>query len=111
MNATSNALLSTSEYSHRLQNRRIYVAGHRGMVGSALVRAIEPLDAQLLTRSSAELDLRNQRATTEFFRDARPDIVLFAAARVGGIQANISSPAEFTYDNLAMSTNAIHAAY
>jgi GDP-L-fucose synthase len=95
----------------RLKNRRIYVAGHGGMVGSALVRGLAPLEAQLLKRSSDELDLRNQKATTEFFRSERPEIVLFAAARVGGIQANSSQPADFLYDNLAMATNAIQAAY
>ena len=81
------------------------------MVGSALVRALEPLDVELVARSSAELDLRDQAATDEFFQAERPEIVLFAAAKVGGIQANIDAPAEFLYDNLAMATHAIHAAY
>jgi GDP-L-fucose synthase len=81
------------------------------MVGSALVRALAPLDVELVSRSSSELDLRDQAATDEFFRTERPEIVLFAAARVGGIQANIDAPAEFLYDNLAMATHAIHSAY
>ena len=93
------------------QGRRVYVAGHRGLVGSALVRALAPLDVRLVTRTSAELDLRDQPATNDFFRDERPEIVLFAAAKVGGIQANINAPAEFLYDNLAMATHAIEAAY
>ena len=94
-----------------IQARRVYVAGHSGMVGSALVRALAPLDATLLTQTSAELDLRNQRATGEFFQAMRPEVVLFAAAHVGGIQANSTFPADFLYDNLAMAANAIRAAY
>jgi GDP-L-fucose synthase len=93
------------------RNRRVYVAGHRGMVGAALVRALEPLGGELIARTSSELDLRDQAATVRFFQTERPEIVLFAAAKVGGIQANISAPAEFLYDNLAMATHAIHAAY
>jgi GDP-L-fucose synthase len=93
------------------QGRRVFVAGHRGMVGSAIVRALAPFDAELVVRSSAELDLRDQAATREFFQSERPQVVLFAAAKVGGIQANIAAPAEFLYDNVAMATNAIHAAY
>ena len=81
------------------------------MVGSALVRALEPLGAEVIARTSSELDLRNQAATAAFFHAERPEIVLFAAARVGGIQANISAPAEFLYDNLAMATHAIQAAH
>jgi GDP-L-fucose synthase len=95
----------------RFQGRPVYVAGHCGMVGSALVRALEPLEVALIGRSSAELDLRDQAATEDFFQLERPQIVLFAAAKVGGIQANIDAPAEFLFDNLAMATNAIHAAY
>ena len=97
--------------SSLLTGRRVYVAGHRGMVGSALVRALAPLGAELIARSFAELDLRDQAATAAFFQAQRPEIVLFAAARVGGIQANISAPAEFLYDNLATATHAIQAAY
>jgi len=81
------------------------------MVGSALVRAIEPLEPRLITRPSAELDLRNQAATQDFFQSERPEIVLFAAAKVGGIQANSTAPAEFLYDNLALIANAIQAAF
>ncbi|MEM8736617.1 MAG: GDP-L-fucose synthase, partial [Planctomycetota bacterium] len=95
-----------------LKDKRVYVAGHRGMVGSALVRALEDSGCnQILTQTSSELDLRDQLATNSFFADTRPDIVLFAAAKVGGIHANNTYPAEFIYDNLMMATNAIHAAY
>jgi GDP-L-fucose synthase len=111
MDASANVARPQVEQLNRLKNRRVYVAGDRGMVGSALVRALDPLDVQLVTRSSANLDLRHQQATQKFFRDERPEVVLFAAARVGGIQANSSQPADFLYDNLAMAANAIQAAY
>jgi GDP-L-fucose synthase len=93
------------------QGRRVFVAGHRGMVGSALMRALEPLGANLITRGSVELDLRNQSATQAFFQAERPQVVFFAAAKVGGIQANIAAPADFLYDNVVMAANAIHSAY
>ena len=111
MTANKNSSQSADQARRQFRGRRVYVAGHRGMVGAALVRALEPLGVELITRTSLELDLRNQAATDEFFRSERPEIVLFAAAKVGGIQANASAPAEFLYDNLAMATHAIHAAY
>lgn len=111
MNSTPQFLPLDEKVREQLHGRRIYVAGHRGMVGSALMRALASLDADILTMNSAELDLRNQAATDDFFRSERPEIVLFAAAKVGGIQANLSYPAEFLYDNLAMATHAIQAAY
>jgi GDP-L-fucose synthase len=91
---------------------KIYVAGHRGLVGSALVRRLlrEGLD-NLLTRTSSELDLRNQSAVNEFFATQRPDFVFLAAARVGGIFANDAYPAQFLTDNLQIQTNVIDAAY
>ncbi|MCR9295232.1 MAG: NAD-dependent epimerase/dehydratase family protein, partial [bacterium] len=93
-------------------NKKIYVAGHSGMVGSALVRKLRALGARrVVFRSSELLDLRYQLATHGFFRAEKPEIVLFAAARVGGIHANDTNPAQFMYDNLAMATNAIHSAY
>ena len=95
----------------QFQGRRVYVAGHRGMVGKALLRALSPVGVDLITRTSAELDLRNQADAEEFFRTARPEIVLFAAGKVGGIQASASAPAEFLYDNLSMAMHAIHAAH
>ncbi|WP_207004562.1 GDP-L-fucose synthase family protein [Trinickia mobilis] len=93
-------------------NARIYVAGHRGMVGSALVRQLAAHGYRnLVTRTHAELDLTNQAAVERFFDEAKVDVVLLAAARVGGIFANASQPASFIYENLAIETNVIHAAY
>jgi GDP-L-fucose synthase len=91
---------------------RIFVAGHRGLVGSAIVRKLrsEGYD-NLLLRTSAELDLRDQRAVASFFADERPEYVFLAAAKVGGIVANNSFPADFIYDNLAIQTNVIHQAW
>ena len=94
------------------RNARIFVAGHRGMVGSALVRQLSAHGyGNLVTRTHAELDLTDQAAVSRFFADARPDVVLLAAARVGGILANASQPASFIYENLAIETNVIHAAW
>ncbi len=91
---------------------KVYVAGHRGMVGSAILRALQRAGfANILTRTSAELDLRRQAEVEDFFDQARPDYVFLAAARVGGILANDSYPADFIYDNLAIETNIIHAAH
>ncbi|MCL5875723.1 MAG: GDP-L-fucose synthase [Candidatus Dependentiae bacterium] len=91
---------------------KIYVAGHRGLVGSALVRAlIKDGYTNLLARSSQELDLRDQKAVNDFFEQERPEYVFLAAAKVGGIQANISYPASFIYDNLEIQVNVISAAY
>jgi len=91
---------------------RIYVAGHRGMVGSALVRRLRATGyTNLLTSSSAELDLRNQAAVQQFFAANRPEYVFLAAARVGGIIANSTRKGEFIYDNLMIQTNVIHNAY
>ena len=94
------------------QNARIYVAGHRGLVGSAILRNLQGKGyANLLLRTHAELDLTNQAATEAFFREEKPDYVFLAAAKVGGIHANNVYPAEFIRDNLAIQTNVIHAAY
>ncbi|WP_116812584.1 GDP-L-fucose synthase [Steroidobacter cummioxidans] len=90
---------------------RIFVAGHRGLVGSAIVRRLRADDfSQLLLRSSAELDLRNQGAVEQFFDAERPEAVFLAAARVGGIHANDTYPADFIRDNLQIQTNVIDAA-
>ena len=90
----------------------IYVAGHRGMVGSAILRILESRGhTNLLTRTSGELDLRDGRLVEEWFAEARPDYVIVAAAKVGGILANNTLPAEFIYDNLAIQTNLIHQSY
>jgi GDP-L-fucose synthase len=92
--------------------KKIYVCGHRGMVGSSLIRALEARgDTELITRTHRELDLCNQAAVDAFFASEQPDEVIHCAAKVGGIHANRSYPAEFIYQNLAMSTNVIHAAW
>ncbi|CAB3638253.1 GDP-L-fucose synthase family protein [Paraburkholderia rhynchosiae] len=91
---------------------RIFVAGHRGMVGSALVRRLAAAGyTNMITRSRVELDLTDQAAVNRFFETEKIDIVLLAAARVGGILANASRPGEFIYENLVIETNVIHAAY
>jgi GDP-L-fucose synthase len=91
---------------------RIFVAGHNGLVGSAIVRRLRTEGhANLLLRSSAELDLRDQAAVDRFFADARPESVLLAAAKVGGIHANSTYPVEFLRDNLQIQTNVIDAAH
>jgi GDP-L-fucose synthase len=94
------------------KDAKIYVAGHRGLVGSAIVRELEREGHQnLVLRTSSELDLRDQRATASFFEDERPDYVFLAAAKVGGILANNSYPADFIYDNLMIQNNVIHASH
>ncbi len=91
---------------------RIYIAGHRGMVGSALVRLLQAKGYRnLLCRTSQELDLRDSRQVEHFFAETNPEYVMIAAAKVGGILANSSFPAEFLYENLAIQTNLIHQAY
>jgi GDP-L-fucose synthase len=94
------------------QNARIYVAGHRGLVGSALMRNLAGKGyTNLLTPTHAELDLTDQAAVAAFFATEKPDYVFLAAARVGGIHANNEYPAEFIRDNLAIQTNVIHSAW
>lgn len=91
---------------------KIYVAGHRGMVGSAIVRLLEQRGYKnLVTKSSTELDLRNQQAVNDFFANEKPEYVFLAAAKVGGILANNTYRAEFIYDNLMIQSNIIEAAY
>ncbi|MDP4263899.1 MAG: GDP-L-fucose synthase [Bacteroidota bacterium] len=91
---------------------KIYVAGHNGMVGSAITRRLKQDGFNnLVTRSSAELDLRNQQAVNNFFEKEKPEYVFLAAAKVGGIVANNTYRAEFLYDNLLIESNIIHAAY
>jgi len=92
-------------------NDKIYVAGHRGMVGSAIIRNLKAAGfSNLLTRTSSELDLRNQAAVNEFFASERPEYVFLAAAKVGGILANNIYRGQFLYDNLMIETNVIEAA-
>lgn len=91
---------------------KIYVAGHRGLVGSAIVRHLEQAGyTNLLTRTSNELDLRDHNAVRDFFAIEKPDFVFLAAAKVGGIMANNTYPADFLYDNLAIQNNVIHQSY
>ena len=90
---------------------KIFIAGHRGMVGSALVRNLQSKGfTNLITRTSAELDLRDKFAVNEFFQKEKPLYVFLAAAKVGGINANNIYRAEFIYDNLMIEANVIHAA-
>jgi len=93
-------------------NQKIYVAGHRGMVGSAIVRNLQAKGyTNIVTRTHAEMDLTDQQAVKTFFEQEKPDQVYLAAARVGGIYANNSFPAEFIYDNLMVQNNVIHQAF
>ncbi|GAB3637395.1 GDP-L-fucose synthase [Hymenobacter arcticus] len=94
------------------KNAKIYVAGHRGMVGSAMIRRMQQAGfTNFVTRTSSELDLRNQQAVADFFGQEKPDYVVLAAAKVGGINANNIYRAEFLYDNLMIQNNVIHHAY
>lgn len=94
------------------KNEKIYIAGHRGMVGSAIFRKLEKEGyTNLITRTSAELDLRNQVQVTDFFNSEKPDYVFLAAAKVGGILANDTYRADFLYENLAIQNNVIHQSY
>jgi len=98
----------------KLTDAKIFLAGHRGMVGSAIhrqLRANGVPEAQILTRTRAELDLTNQAAVHDFMARKQPEIVILAAAKVGGIHANNMYPAEFIYENLVMEANVIHAAH
>ena len=91
---------------------KVYVAGHRGLVGSAIIRQLQQRGlTQLLTRTHTELELTNQQQVKDFFAKERPDYVIMAAAKVGGIHANNTYPAEFIYDNLMVEANVIDAAY
>ncbi len=94
------------------QHEKVYIAGHRGMVGSAIYRKLQAEGyTNIITRSSAELDLRNQAAVADFFAQEKPDYVFLAAAKVGGIVANNTYRADFLYENLAIQNNVIHSAY
>ena len=94
------------------KDSKIYVAGHRGMVGSAIVRELRRQGYDnIITRTHAELDLTDQKAVNGFFASERPEYVFLAAAKVGGIEANASAPADFMYDNMMLEMNVIHAAW
>lgn len=94
-----------------LAGRKVFVTGHRGMVGGALVRRLAQENVQLLTAPRSEVDLTNQAAVHEWMRRETPDVVFMAAAKVGGILANDSLPAAFLYENLMIESNVIHAAH
>jgi GDP-L-fucose synthase len=100
----------TTEVVFPLAGKRVWVAGHRGMVGSALVRRLAREDCEVLTADRAALDLRRQAETEAWMADAKPEAVFLAAARVGGIAANDARPGEFLHDNLAIQTNVIEGA-
>src|SRR6202000_117703 len=94
------------------KNSKIYIAGHRGMVGSAIYRKLQKEGfTNFVLRTSAELDLRNQQAVADFFEQEKPDYVFLAAAKVGGIVANNTYRADFLYENLAIQNNVIHNSY
>jgi len=93
-------------------NEKIYVAGHNGLVGSAILRALKEKGfSKIVVRSHNDLDLTNQNQVEEFFRKEKPDYVILAAAKVGGIHANNTYPAEFIYDNMMIEANVIHSSY
>jgi len=94
-----------------MDRRRIWVAGHKGMVGSAIVRQLRQRGADVLSVDKATVDLRDQAAVGRWMKANRPDVVILAAAKVGGILANDAYPADFLFDNLAIQTNIIHAAH
>src|SRR5436305_6767268 len=99
-------------YSRMKQNDKIYVAGHSGLVGGALVRLLKARGFNnLITRSRAEVDLRDERAVRNFFAEERPDLVVLAAAKAGGIKANSDAPVEFLLENLQIQNNVIRAAH
>jgi len=108
----SNEPLTAAKPNSMPSDARIFIAGHSGMVGSAIVRKLQAEGyTNLLTRRSAELDLRNQTAVQQFFSEQQPEFVFLAAARVGGIIANSTRKGEFIYDNLMIQNNVIHTAY
>jgi len=108
----SNSYFCILKFVQLEKHSKIYVAGHRGMVGSAILRKLEKEGySNLITRTSAELDLRDQQAVTAFFEREKPEYVFLAAAKVGGIVANNTYRADFLYENLSIQNNVIHLAY
>ena len=100
-----------AEPAYSLAGKRVWIAGHRGMVGSAIARRLRGMDCEILTATRAEADLTRQ-ADVEAWVDAnRPDAVFLAAAKVGGILANDTSPADFLYENLVIEVDRVHIAY
>jgi len=111
-NDLSGALRETSAAKlFDLTGRRVFVAGHRGMVGSAIARRLGSIDCAVLTADRKDLDLLRQEETERFLIASKPDVLILAAAKVGGIYANSAFPAEFIYENLTIATNLIHAAF
>jgi GDP-L-fucose synthase len=103
--------MPTTEVLFPLEDKRVWVAGHRGMVGAALLRRLQSENCEILTATHRELDLTRQQAVEDWMAAQKPDAVVIAAAHVGGIHANDTYPANFIYDNLAIETNIIHTAY
>lgn len=101
--------MEQNKYS--LAGKKVWVAGHRGMVGSALIRRLENENCKILTVDKNTVDLRRQEAVEQWLKEQKPDAVFLAAAKVGGIWANDTYPAEFLYDNLVIQTNIIHGSY
>jgi len=99
-----------TDFRYELSGKRVYVAGDRGMVGSALVRRLQREDCEVVTAPRHEVDLRNTEQVEEFYKQTRPDVVFMAAAKVGGIVANDTYPFEFLYDNLMIEANVIKGA-
>ena len=99
------------DQSFALNGKRVFVAGHRGMVGSAIVRRLAAEDCDIVTATRQELDLTDQAGVRDWFADTKPDAVFLAAAKVGGILANDSYPADFLYENLMIETNVIETAH
>jgi GDP-L-fucose synthase len=95
----------------RLENKRVWVAGHRGMVGSALVRRLEHENCEIVTSDRSRVDLRDQNQVETWMTDTKPQVVFLAAAKVGGILANDTYPVDFLYDNLMIQTNVITTAF
>ena len=90
--------------------KKIFIAGHTGMVGSSILKKFQLIGYHnIITRSSAELDLRNQKKVINFFEAEKPDVVILSAAKVGGINANIKYPVAFLYDNLMIQSNVLYA--
>lgn len=100
-----------SSQAFDLTGKRVWVAGHRGMAGSAVVRRLQSEDCEILTVGRERVDLRRQSEVEDWMAEAKPDVVFLAAATVGGIHANNTRPADFLYDNLAIETNIIHGAW
>lgn len=100
-----------NKLTYSISGKRVFVAGHNGMVGSALIRRLAREDCEIVTADRAVVDLRDQALTRQWFNDVRPEAVFLAAARVGGILANSTKPVDFLYDNLMIETNVIEAAH